>query len=108
MWATFEYSWRLLSDDERQIFPRLSVFRGGFTLEAAASVVLSSELKVLNSEHDSSTLNTQHSKLLTLLAALIDKSLLRWDGAARYDMHELVRQYASAKLEQAIAEALNR
>ena len=35
-----------------------------------------------------------------LLAALLDKSLLRWDGVARYDMHELVRQYASEKLEE--------
>jgi predicted ATPase len=80
MWATFEHSWRLLSDEERQVFARLSVFRGGFEEDAAAQVAQATP---------------------QLLAALLDKSLLRWDGAARYDMHELVRQYASEKLEQA-------
>ena len=30
----------------------------------------------------------------------MDKSLLRWDGVARYDLHELVRQYAGEKLEE--------
>jgi predicted ATPase/DNA-binding SARP family transcriptional activator len=80
MWATFEHSWRLLSDEERQAFTRLSVFRGGFQEEAAAQVAQASP---------------------QLLASLLDKSLLRWDGAARYDMHELVRQYAAEKLEQA-------
>jgi len=33
------------------------------------------------------------------LASLVDKSLLRSSGAGRYDMHELVRQYAAAHLE---------
>ncbi len=79
IWATFEHSWRLLSDEERQVFPRLSVFRGGFQEDAAAQVAQASP---------------------QILAALVDKSLLRWDGVARYDMHELVRQYAGEKLEQ--------
>jgi predicted ATPase/DNA-binding SARP family transcriptional activator/tetratricopeptide (TPR) repeat protein len=77
--ATFEHSWRLLSDEERRVFPRLSVFRGGFEEQAAVEVAQASP---------------------QLLAALLDKSLLRWDGVARYDMHELVRQYAGEKLEQ--------
>jgi predicted ATPase len=80
IWATFEHSWRLLSDDERHVFARLSVFRGGFEEQAAAQVAQASP---------------------QLLAALVDKSLLRWDGVARYDMHELVRQYAGEKVEQA-------
>jgi predicted ATPase len=80
MWAAFEHSWRLLSGEERQVFPRLSVFRGGFDEDAAAQIAQASP---------------------QILAALLDKSLLRWDGVAHYDMHELVRQYASEKLEQA-------
>jgi predicted ATPase len=79
MWATFEHSWRLLSDEERQVFPRLSVFRGGFEEDAAAQVAQATP---------------------QLLAGLIDKSLLRWDGVARYDLHEMVRQYAGEKLEE--------
>jgi tetratricopeptide (TPR) repeat protein len=55
------------------------VFRGGFDEEAAATVVLASP---------------------RLVAALVDKSLLRWDGTGRYDLHQLVRQFASEKLEQ--------
>jgi tetratricopeptide (TPR) repeat protein len=80
IWATFEHSWRLLSDEERQVFPRLAVFRGGFEKEAAIQVAQASP---------------------QLLASLADKSLLRWDGAARYDLHELVRQYAFDKLQEA-------
>jgi predicted ATPase/DNA-binding SARP family transcriptional activator len=80
IWATFEHSWRLLSDGERQVFARLSVFRGGFEEDATIQVAQATP---------------------QLLVALVDKSLVRWDGVARYDMHELVRQYASEKLEQA-------
>jgi tetratricopeptide (TPR) repeat protein len=86
MWATFDYSWRLLTEDERQVFPRLSMFRGGFTLEAAEAVA------------DWNVATFERFYLQTTLAALVDKSLLRWDGAARYDLHELVRQYAHEKL----------
>ncbi|KPV50756.1 hypothetical protein SE17_25065, partial [Kouleothrix aurantiaca] len=78
--AAFEHSWRLLSAGEQQIFPRLSVFRGGFDQDAAAEVARATP---------------------QTLAVLIDKSLLRWDGVARYDMHELLRQFAGEKLEQA-------
>jgi tetratricopeptide (TPR) repeat protein len=79
IWATFEHSWRLLSDEEQLVFARLSVFRGGFEEESAAQVAQATP---------------------ELLTALMDKSLLRWDGATRYDMHELVRQYAGEKLGQ--------
>jgi predicted ATPase/transcriptional regulator with XRE-family HTH domain len=77
--ATFEHSWRLLSQEERSIFARLSLFHGGFVAEAAAHVAQA---------------NRAH------LAALVDKSLLRWDGTGRYDMHELLRQFAVQKLAQ--------
>jgi tetratricopeptide (TPR) repeat protein len=57
---------------------RLTVFRGGFRREASEWVA---------------------GATLPLLTALVDKSLLRRSGAGRYDMHELVRQYAAAHLE---------
>jgi predicted ATPase len=79
IWATFEHSWRLLSDQEHGVLRKLSVFRGGFEADAALQVAQASP---------------------ELLSALVDKSLLRCDGAARYDIHELVRQYAGEKLEQ--------
>jgi predicted ATPase/DNA-binding XRE family transcriptional regulator len=94
MHAVFDHSWQLLSDQERRALAALSVFRGGFTRDAVAAV--------MTSEHDDPQLKTQNSKLLTLLAALVDKSLVRATrdaaGVSRYTMHELIRQYAAERL----------
>jgi len=76
--ATFEHSWQLLSEMEKSLFARLSVFRGGFRAEAAALVAGAST---------------------SALAALLDKSLVRRVSPDRYDIHELLRQYAAEKLE---------
>jgi predicted ATPase/DNA-binding CsgD family transcriptional regulator len=78
--AVLDHSWRLLSDTERTMLARLSVFRGGCERDTAA-VVAGADLAVL--------------------AALLDKSLLRHqvvDGVTRYSLHELVRQYAALHL----------
>ncbi|MFN2108570.1 MAG: tetratricopeptide repeat protein, partial [Anaerolineae bacterium] len=75
--ATFEHSWQQLSAAEKDIFARLSVFRGGFHDEAATAVAGVSP---------------------STLASLLDKSLLRHAAPDRYDMHELLRQYAAEKL----------
>jgi tetratricopeptide (TPR) repeat protein len=83
--AVFQHSWALLSEDEQRVLRRLAVFRGGFRREAAEHVAGAS---------------------LTLLRSLIDKSLLRRSGASRYDMHELVRQYAELRLMEHPEDAL--
>ncbi len=75
--AVFEHSWKLLDEEEQQVFSRLSVFRGGFRRDASEYVAGAS---------------------LSILAALVDKSLVRSDGAERYDLHELVRQFAEKEL----------
>jgi predicted ATPase/transcriptional regulator with XRE-family HTH domain len=92
--AVFEHSWNLLTDAERIVMRRLSVFRGGFSRAAAAAVC--AELR--NAAHEASINNSQFS-ILNLLTSLVDKSLLRRSGNGRYDMHELVRQYAATHLE---------
>ncbi|MBI5303426.1 MAG: tetratricopeptide repeat protein [Chloroflexi bacterium] len=74
--AVFDYSWRLLSEHERAVMARLSVFRGGFTREAAEWVAGAS---------------------LTTLTALVDQSLVR-SSAGRYGLHQVVREYAAEKL----------
>ena len=84
MQAVFDRSWELLSQEERQVFARLSVFRGGFQRHAAEQVA---------------------GATLPILAALADKSLLRWEPGDRYRMHELLRQYAAERLEQSPGEA---
>jgi predicted ATPase/DNA-binding CsgD family transcriptional regulator len=78
MRAVFDRSWSLLSAQEQVVFRKLSVFRGGFTAEAAQQVAGAS---------------------LPLLASLIDKSLLRLEKSGRYDLHELLRQYTEEQLE---------
>ena len=78
--AAFEHSWHLLPDDERRILQGLSVFSGGFTRRAAEAVAGAS---------------------LVTLAALMAKSLAVRAGDGRYDLHDIVRQYAAEKLEQA-------
>ena len=75
--AVFEHSWRSLSPVEQETFCAISVFHGGFLAEAAQEVAHSTPL---------------------LLTALIDKSLLRRSETGRYDMHELVRQFAHEQL----------
>ena len=76
----FDHSWKLLADEERIALMRLSVFQGGFTRDVA-SVVASASLLVLSS--------------------LVSKSLLRHNKSMdRYELHELTRQYARARLQE--------
>jgi predicted ATPase/DNA-binding NarL/FixJ family response regulator len=75
--VVFEHSWDLLTEPERQAFAKISIFRGGFRRDAAEAVA---------------------GATLALLSALVDKSLLHIDASGRYDMHELLRQYAEEKL----------
>lgn len=76
--ATIEWSYDLLDEEERLLFERLSVFRGGCTLEAAEEVC----------DADIDTLQS-----------LIDKSLLRRQGE-RFWMLETIREYATERLEE--------
>jgi DNA-binding SARP family transcriptional activator/predicted ATPase len=76
--AVFDRSWRLLSEREREVFQTLSVFAGGFTREAAQQVSGAS---------------------LPELKRLVDRSLLQVTSSGRYAMHDLLRQYASGKLD---------
>lgn len=78
--AVFDYGWRLLSEDERSLFRKLTVFRGGFQREAAAPVT---------------------GATLPLLAALVDKSWLRRTPTGRYTLHELLRHYGWERLNEA-------
>ncbi len=77
MQAVFQQSWHRLTDEECSVFRKLSVFRGGFRHDSAERVAGAS---------------------LRTLSALVDKSLLTCDANGRYQIHELLRQYAEAKL----------
>jgi predicted ATPase len=84
--ATLEWSHELLTEDERTLFPRLAVFAGGWTLEAAEAVCGESGLDVFET-----------------LASLVDESLVRPlrrpTGEPRFAMLETIREYAAELLE---------
>jgi predicted ATPase/DNA-binding SARP family transcriptional activator len=75
--AIFDHSWRLLGEREAEVFQALSVFCGGFTEQAARQVA---------------------GATLQDLRALVDGSLLHRTPAGRYEIHELLRQYAAERL----------
>jgi predicted ATPase/DNA-binding CsgD family transcriptional regulator len=77
--ATFEGTWRGLTETDQQVFMRLSVFRGGFTLAAAIAIAQAD----------------RHS-----LRRLSHKALLEVSDNGRYSIHELLRQFGAEKLAQ--------
>lgn len=94
--ALIDWSWDLLSLDEKLLFRRLAVFVSGFTLEASEFVCAWIE--------PSSTFQTASLDVIDLLTRLVEKSLViveEQDGAARYRMLETIRQYAREKLLEA-------
>jgi predicted ATPase len=95
------WSHDLLDDAERDLFRRLSVFVGGFTLDAVDAVA-SGEWRGTREEPPDSPLLTLHSPL-DIVASLVDKSLLRYDdgsdGEPRFRMLETIREFAGERLE---------
>lgn len=71
--AVFEYSWRLLTQDERRVLAHLSVFRGEFGRDAALAVTRAP---------------------LASITALVRQSLLRVVRPGRFVLHELLRSFA--------------
>jgi len=89
--AAVDWSYNLLPKEEQLLFKRLSVFLGGWTLEAAESVCsMESEYGAIKSDD-----------ILALLEQLVNKSLVITEeehGESRYHMLETIRQYTNEKL----------
>ena len=86
--ATMDWSYELLSEQEQQTLRRLSVFAGGFTLDACARVCLRGDQR----------------QAVDLLAQLVERSLVvaeQGAGDSRYRLLETVRQYAAERLTEA-------
>ncbi len=80
MRAVLNTSWEKLTQDEQVAFRRLSVFRGGFTLDALQSIT---------------------GATLRVLSVLVERSWVRRDARiGRYEVHELLRQYGEDQLRQ--------
>ena len=76
--ASIDYSWQRLDEADRAVFAQLSIFRGGFTRQAAQEIT---------------------GTTLRELSRLVNKSLVRFDKQrSRYEIHELLLQYGADKL----------
>jgi predicted ATPase/class 3 adenylate cyclase len=87
--ATLDWSYDLLSEKERRLLGRLSVFAGGWTLEAVENVCAGAEI--------------EEGEILDLLTSLLDKSLVAFEARpgeveGRYRLLETIRQYARERL----------
>jgi len=85
--ALIDWSYDLLSSQEQIVFGRLSVFAGGWTLDAAEAVACCGDV--------------EEWQVLDLLAALVGKSLVQAEviqGSTRYRLLETVRHYAAERL----------
>lgn len=87
---TLDWSYDLLTEEERTLFRRLSVFAGGFGLEAAEAICAGPDL--------------EPARVLDLLHALVDKSLVIAElqsFPARFRLLETIREYGVERLEEA-------
>ena len=85
--ALIDWSFDLLTDHERALFRRLSVFAGGWALEAAEAVGAGGDV--------------EQGDVLDLLTHLVDKSLVAMEAQGeRYRLLETVRQYAQERLDE--------
>ena len=88
--ALVDWSHELLSESERLFLRRVSVFAGGWTLEAAEQVCAGD--------------GVAREDILDLLDRLVDKSLVQMseqDGTARYRLLEMIREYGRERLDRA-------
>ncbi|WP_344219997.1 BTAD domain-containing putative transcriptional regulator [Kribbella sancticallisti] len=94
--AMVDWSWELLTDAERVVLRRLSVFSAGASLEAAERVCVGDAV--------------EPSQVLELLTALTEKSLLvaEGDSAPRYRMLGTIKEYAEQRLAEAGESELTR
>ncbi|UCC89791.1 MAG: hypothetical protein JSV81_10875, partial [Anaerolineales bacterium] len=77
MRVVFDHSWKRLSAKQQQVLSQLSVFRGGFSRQAAEQVA---------------------GATLPVLSTLVNRTLVRRAAAGRYQLHVLVRQYSVTHL----------
>ena len=93
--AAIEWSYDLLSEEERTLFRRLAVFSGGGTFAAAQAICEAQRGRA----HE-----TGKADVLEALASLIDKSLVKQEdstrGEPRFTMLETIHEYAREKLEE--------
>ncbi len=105
--AAMDWSYDLLDIMEQRLIQLLSVFAGGFTYHAAVAVCSHSEINQVSGREEIPAID-----VLEGLASLLDKSLIRQeerlDDEPRFNMLELIRDYAWEKLKESSLESLIR
>ena len=94
--ALIDWSWTLLSDSEKKLLRRLSVFAGSFNLETVESVCADPD------SVPSTAIPMSQYEILDLLEGLVNKSLVQAEeegSEARYHLLLTIRQYSSDQLE---------
>lgn len=87
--AVVDSSYELCSPAERRLWVRVSVFAGGFTLDAAEEVCAGEGI--------------ERGEVLDVVAGLVDKSILTrdeqgWNARARYQVLDIIRHYGADRL----------
>jgi predicted ATPase/class 3 adenylate cyclase len=86
--ATVDWSYQLLTEEEKRLFERLAVFRAGFSMEAAEAIIAGQ--------------GVDEFEVFDLLASLVDKSMVQGaSGSGRFGLLETLRQFALGKLTDA-------
>jgi predicted ATPase/DNA-binding SARP family transcriptional activator len=99
--AAVDWSHQLLTEPEKVLFRRLSVFRGGWTLEAAEAVATG---EAGGSAGTGGRADLPAAEVLDVLGALVDRSLVHVDtgeSGGRFRMLETLRQYAEERADEA-------
>lgn len=91
-----DYTWQRLPPEEQSVLATLSVFRGGFTRQAAQALAMQASAMEAPA---APAAETSKFVSLHLLRNLVYKSLLHYNATRdRYETHELLRRFAADKL----------
>ena len=105
--AAMDWSYELLDIEEQRLLQLISVFAGGFTYHATEAVCCRPEINQVSGLEEIPAMD-----VLEGLASLLDKSLIRQeervDDEPRFNMLELIRDYAWEKLKESSREGLIR
>ncbi len=92
--TAIDWSHDLLTEKEKVFFRRLSVFEGGWTIEAAEKI---------STDYDQQRMCIDEFEILDITQQLVEKSLVKSkeiNGHQRYSMYQSIDEYAREKLEQ--------